>query len=373
MKLNVINRQSFTEIRRKRRLPFPGQVLVEMGQSVQPEDIVAEAILPGKILPLDISKGLGLDPAEVLSFLVRDAGEDLEAGDIIAESDGALPRLVRTPKSGKLLACRDGIAWIATGQVLVQIKAGLIGVVSDIFPEWGAEIITQGIFIEGVWGNNKVGAGILRELSVDSKQTIDDAEIQSLEKGQIIVAESCLQEPGLTFIASRNPAGLILGSMVPGLVRLAEGLPFPVILLQGFGEFQPDPYCFTMLADSFGEVACINAIKENIFESTRPEVFIPKESGELEKPKPFYSTPSKGQWVQILSGDSKGKIGTVVDLPSEKVVLESGLTSEVAKVNLDEEEQKVVPLCNLIVLGGQNPEKKNAENDHSPTLNDEEN
>ena len=75
MKHLALNRQEATEIRRIRQLPFPGQVLVEPGQPVHPEDRIAIGKLPGEIFNLDIARGLGIDPSEVLACLVRDLGK----------------------------------------------------------------------------------------------------------------------------------------------------------------------------------------------------------------------------------------------------------------------------------------------------------
>ena len=127
MKHLVLSRQPSVEIRRLRQLPFPGQVLVESGQTVHPEDLLAEAELPGELYHLDLARGLGVEHSEVLACLVRDLGEDPEQGDVIAERDGALPRLVRAPRAGRLLACRNGMAVLAAGKQKVAVRAGMIG------------------------------------------------------------------------------------------------------------------------------------------------------------------------------------------------------------------------------------------------------
>ncbi len=353
MKHWTLNRQPATEIRRVRMLPFPGQVLVALGQSVCPEDPVAEAELPGKIYTLDIARGLGIEPAQVLSCLVRDLGEELAQDDIIAESDGALSRLMRVPLGGTLLACHDGVAVIAAGKETVRVLAGMIGEVSDILPEMGAVITVQGGLLQGIWGNGRVGAGILCVASSALEDGLSSDDLNHLDEGQVIAAAFCSDASVLCALEAKKPAGLILGWMEPEWIDRVLALPFPVIVLEGFGKFTPDPHTFELLKNRNGDEVCVNARRREGMGVERPEVTLPKILAEAAESLPFQVNLQIGQRVRVLSGPAEGSVATVAELPEGEAAFESGLSTQAAVLRTDEGETLAVPRINLIIFAGQ--------------------
>ena len=354
MKHLALNRLAATEIRRVRQLPFPGEVLVEQGQSVHPEDRIAEAELPDEIYTLDITRGLGIDPSEVVSCLVRDLGEELAQDDVLAECEGTLARLVRVPLAGKLLACWDGVAFIAAGKRKVTVRAEMIGVVSTILPARGAILATQGSLIQGVWGNGSVGAGVLRSQTSELEKAITPEELKEIDEGQVIAVGFCSNQALLDRMVEKKPTGLILGSLRPDLMSFVAALSFPVILLGGFGELPPDHHTFQLLREKSGDVVCLNACQPDHLDGIWPEVMVPSSLGDPQSTWPFQAEIKLGQRVQVLSGAERGGVYTVVGLPKEKATLESGLTSEVAVLTPEEGEEMMVPRENLVILGIEN-------------------
>ena len=57
-----------TVVRKERRLPIAGQVLVEKGARVRAEDVVARAELPGDVATVNVVNLLGITPAEVMAI-----------------------------------------------------------------------------------------------------------------------------------------------------------------------------------------------------------------------------------------------------------------------------------------------------------------
>jgi hypothetical protein len=164
MLVDVYRASLLREIRRERRLPVPGDVLVNEGQKVEPLDVIAEAELPDQIYMVDIAGSLGVDVLDVKHFLVRQPGEMLYEDDVIAQVEGAIPRLVRTPIAGKFAALHQGQALLQVGYETIQVQAGMDGVVQSVIPEFGATLVTSGLLLQGVWGNGRMGAGELHIL-----------------------------------------------------------------------------------------------------------------------------------------------------------------------------------------------------------------
>src|SRR5687767_15437499 len=75
-----------TLVRRERRLPLKGEVLVAKGQAVEARDIVARTLLPGNVQTVNLASQMGLEPAEVAQSLVHPLGTQVESGQVIART-----------------------------------------------------------------------------------------------------------------------------------------------------------------------------------------------------------------------------------------------------------------------------------------------
>jgi hypothetical protein len=49
----------------RRQLPLSGEVLVEVGERVGAQTVVARTNLPGAVLPVNLAQALGIEPSEV--------------------------------------------------------------------------------------------------------------------------------------------------------------------------------------------------------------------------------------------------------------------------------------------------------------------
>jgi len=355
--VGVVRRAKFIDIRRIRRLPVPGNVLVKLGEAVQPEDVIAEAHIPTKVQSLDIARGLGVLPSEAASFMVRDLGEVVQQGDVIAQYDGSLPRLVRAPVGGKLLDWQNGQVILASGAKFEQVKAVMIGEASEIILNFGAVIRTQGCLIQGVWGNGRAGSGVLTLLDPKLEEPLDAFEMDALEQGQVLAAGYCSQKDVFPLLVKKSLAGLILGSLAPELIGIAKGQPFPIIVLQGFGRIPSDLLSVSLLTDCAGEQACINACDRDVFKSTRPEVMIPLKDGEPDIELGSRSQLALGQWVQVIGGKAFGQTGEVVALSTDETLFESGINLPSVQVRLHSDEEITVPSQNLVILSDLYPEQ----------------
>lgn len=365
MMVDVLRRARDVNISREIKLSLPGEVLVKMGDVLNPQDVVAQAVVPSGLRSLDLARGLGVDPSEVSSFLVQDADTFLEQGDILAQVDGTITRLVRMPFDGRLIACQEGMAQIATENLVIQKHAGLMGKVEDIIPDYGVVISVRGDLVQGVWGNGRVNCGILQASRDLSERLQDGTGLDDINHGQVVVLPGCQDRELFEQLVQKEIAGLILGSLSPDLIRYALNVPMPVLVLQGFGDFPVDPDVFELLSLSHGKQCCLNAGLTDELTGQRPEVIIPNVPAPYEQPHamPAQAEPAQelskigfreklsvGQKVQILSGHFHGRTGTLVDLPSSPKTFESGISCLPAVVQLGEDETVTVPRQNLFII-----------------------
>jgi len=350
MFVDVLRIASILEIQRIRQLPFSGIVLVKEGDQVNPDDVIAEASLPEKIVMLDISRGLSLPQDEAESCVVRGIGEKLSEGDIVAQCEKPLSRLVRAPVSGRLVDVTHGRAVLSAGENLIQVKAGMMGEVIEVIPEYGAVIQIHGSLLQGVWGNGKIGKGPLYWVDSPPSTPIEVPALEELESGQILSGGLCHHESVFEYALEKGVAGMILNAMSPGLIASVSALSIPVIVLSGFGAFPVDQRTADLFQSQTGKTACLNATVADTLRGTRPEVIIPLEGKLTGEDLGFQSDITAGQSVRILSGVFAGWVGEVEECPKDPIRFESGLKVSAAVIHLEDGKTVSVPQSNLVVL-----------------------
>jgi hypothetical protein len=351
MIVDVVRVSPLLEIERKFCLPVPGEVLVEKGAEVNPGDVIAQTQVPGKLITLDIAKGLRLSVEETTASLMREIGQMLEEGDVIAQSGKTLPRLFRAPVNGKIVDYYQGQLILATGSTKIECKAKIIGRVKEIIPEYGVVISTLGSLLQGVWGNGLSGCGVLHVAASKNSEPVVVSDLDDVENGDILACSVISEESVIKQYLEKDLSGLIVGALPPRLVQNVLELSFPVILLQSFGAALQAVDLFDLLASSQGEMVCVNACAVDYFNGKRPEVIIPKEAGEPERYLGFKKTLEVGDQVRFISGKPIYQVGKVVELFEEEQPFENGIFLPAAVVKLKTLEKVRVPQQNLWVIG----------------------
>jgi hypothetical protein len=351
MIVDVIQRRKFIKIQRTRSLPYPGRVIVGEGDTVHPEDIIAEAVTPANLQIVDIARGLGVSVSAAKAHLIRQPGESLDEGDVIAQLEGRLPLLMRTPVKGLFLEFFDGKAVIATGSSKVRLKAGMSGVVETVIPEMGVAITVKGSLLQGVWGNGKVGEGNLKVLDTTEDNSSLDAIGEDIEPGQVFAAGTCMEEMTLVNLVNAGASGLIFSAIAPSLLPLAEALPIPVILLQGFGDLKTDPETLSILQSREGARTTVIANQPKCLQRQRPEVIISGGDGEPGKEMNYREKIDLGHRVLVVSGQAAGQFGDVTAFLEQERYYESGITDLTAEIRTPDGQIIQVPCSNLVILG----------------------
>jgi len=351
MIVDVIRATSYAEIERVRRLPFPGQVLVDKGTEVNPLDVIAEAQVHGKIIMLDIAKGLAISTEETNACLIREVDDILEEGDVIAQCERALPRIFRAPVAGKIISYHQGQMVLSTGTSKTELKANMIGRVKEIIPEYGLILSLRGSVIQGLWGNGLSGSGILKLLKASQEQPINTSMMGDLSQDQILVGGACLDEEVLEVCLENQISGLILSSLSPELVQKVKALTFPVIVLHGFGEFALAKDVFEILQSQSGARISLNACKLDYFKGERPELVIPNDEDKETRELGFRKKLELGDRVRLISGKAVNQVGKIVELIEEDQIFENGTFLPVALVKLPSLEKVKVSQSNFVVVG----------------------
>ncbi len=338
-------------IRRERLMPAGGRIIARRGQQVNPADIVAEAMVRPEHLLLDISRGLGLPPADADHYIQHRAGDEVGEGDVIAGPVGIARRVVRTPRSGTVVVAGGGQVLLELEGVFTELKAGYSGVVADIIGDRGVAIECVGSLIQGVWGNGKINYGLLNILAHSPDEVVTPAMMDVSLRGAVVMACHCEDERVLTSAEELPVRGMILASMEATLVPAALNVSYPIMLVEGFGNLPMNQDAFNILTSGSMREVSVNAEPWDRIAKTRPEALVAIPTGVLAE-TPADSAPfSVGQTVRVVSPPYKGMLGTLTNLLPGLSVLPSGLRAQAAGVRLQNGDTVQVPLANLEIIG----------------------
>lgn len=346
----VVHILPITKIRRERVLPVPGKVLVRRGQKVSTNDVIAEARLHPEHLLMNISRGLGLPEEKADQYLQCKAGMQVTLGDVLAGPVGITKRVVRTPKNGRVIVAGGGQVLLELETPPYEVKAGMPGSVVTLIEDRGAEIETTGALIQGVWGNGHIDFGLMFVLlrSPDDVLTADRLDVSM--RGSMILGGYCGEAEVLRTAANLPARALILSSINPALLPLAERARFPIMVIEGFGQRPMNSVAFNLLTTNERREIALNAQPWDAFQGIKPEIIIPLPASVEPSLPQETETFSAGQRVRGIRAPYLGGIGSIVDIRPGVTSLPSGITALAADVQLESGEQVVIPLANLEVL-----------------------
>lgn len=339
-----------TTIRRERLLPVPGKVVVRKGQKVSASDVIAEARLNNEHLLLDIGRGLGLTGEKADQYLQCKADMPVAQGDILAGPVGMAKRVVRAPRDGRVVLAGGGLVLLEVNTPPFELKAGLPGTVISLIENRGATIETSGALVQGVWGNGQIDFGLMHVLLQNPDDTLTSDRLDVSLRGSIVLAGYCGDSEVLKTAASLPLRGLILSSMEASLIPLAARMPYPIIILEGFGKLAMNSAAFKLLTTNEQREVALNAQPWDRFNGTRPEVVIPLPASPEPPIPPESDQFAPGQRVRIVRAPKAGNIGTITELRIGTTPLPSGILAPAAVVQLESGENALLPLANLEVL-----------------------
>src|SRR5436190_11891052 len=176
-----------TSIVRERVLPVSGNVLARLNQKVGATDIVAETRWARDHILVDVARALQLSPAAAERLVKCRVGEKLAAGAEVARSRSLIPRTVRVPHEGTVVAVGGGQVLLEIGESKIELRAGIPGTVIEVMPGRGVVIQTAGSLIQGIWGNGKVDTGVLVNIMDGPEDVLTESKMDVNLRGSILL------------------------------------------------------------------------------------------------------------------------------------------------------------------------------------------
>lgn len=353
-------------VRKVRRLPLPGEVLVKSGDMVSPETQIAYAEVPGYAVPVNIANKLAVEAHQVEQAMVKQVGDTVKKGEALATIKtffGLGHQSVKSPIDGTIesLSTRTGVMVLRSHPSPFWTYAHIHGRVAELIPQEGAIIETTAAFVQGIMGVGGERHGELHVAVSSPAEVLDTDMIKAEMAGKIIVGGSLVTVGALQKAQRLGVVGLITGGVNDmelaeflgydmGLaITGQENISLSIIITEGIGQIDMAEKTFALLSKLHGKVASINGTTHIRSGVIRPEIIIPTDS-DTSSGDNAGSALEVGARVRIVRNPHFGKLGHIIALPDDTQLAPSEIMYKVARLALDDGEQLTLPLANLELL-----------------------
>ncbi len=362
-------------LHRWRLLPTDGEVVLEAGDRVQVDTVVARARGQGAMVTVNVASALDLRPAEVAAAMVPAVGDQVAVGEVLARTRGLwgwLGSVCRSPVAGRVAAvsAHSGQVLIERPAAPLEVRAYLPGIVAEVIPGRGVAVTGWGALVPGVFG---VGAEVAGELVLAVRRpdaTLTGELVGADHAGQILVAGALVTGEALARAAAAGARGVIAGGVhaadlagwLGRELTVADttdvAAPLTLVVLGGFGRVPLERRVFALFAASEGRQACLSGVTRVRAGAVRPEVVIPLAAAPASGATSLEVTAElvAGCRVLIVREPWFGSRGRVARLPREPQVVANEARCLVAEVDLDEGRTVLVPRANLEIMAEPEPE-----------------
>jgi len=359
-----------TVIHRRRMLPLPGTVLVNVGDRVRSDQIVAKAELPGKVFPVNLANQLSIAPGEIKDYLIKKEGDAVEKDEILAENKPLIKWFkteIRSPIAGTV----ESVSTI-TGQVLLrepprvlQLLAYVDGIISETVPQQGVVVEATCGLVQGIFG---IGGETFGDLVLGVKapdEPLSPGHFDASMKRKVVVGGSFLSAEAMKQAKAVGVAGLVVGGIHDEDLRAllgydlgvaitgTEQVGFTLILTEGFGTIPMAAKTFKLLSAHVGRKASISGATQIRAGVIRPEIIIPQVEDKVGMEAVARRDGIRlGDPVRIIRDPLFGRIGEVSALPSDLTKIPTESEVRVLEVKFADGTRVVIPRTNIEVIEG---------------------
>jgi hypothetical protein len=361
-----------TSVRRERRLPLKGEVLVQLGEAVGPDSVVARSELPGNIQTVNLAARLGVDPAQVAGTLLKPLGSAVREGEPIAAARalfGLMKSQVVAPANGTL----ESVSAV-TGQLLlreppipVEVNAYVRGRVAEVLPGEGVVVESRVTLVQGIFGVGGETFGRVAIATAHAHQPLDSAALKPEHRGAVVVGGGHVSHATVLRARELGVAALVVGGFDDQDLRELlgrdlgvaitgqEDLGLTIVLTEGFGHIAMAGRTWDLLNACAGRIASVSGATQIRAGVMRPELLIPLEGAAGGAPPAAEGSGSLelGSAVRVIRQPWFGRLGRVAELPHELRELETGALVRVLVVEFaDDGTRATVPRANVERIAG---------------------
>lgn len=354
-------------IRRKRELPASGKVLVGVGDTVEPNTVVANTSIQSGVFVVRVTQLLGLEPNEIEGISLVKEGEVVSEGDVLAKHHGLFGLFtseIKSPVSGTVeyLSSLTGHIGIRLPSKELSLAAYLHGTVTEILSNRGVVIESHCACVQGIFGVGGERTGVLKEIPVKPDELIRVTSFPDQLEGSILFGGAGIGYGALKHAAQKGARAIVTGSIDDQTLHSYLGyqlgiaitgnekVPLTLIMTEGFGAIPMNEKALMILKKYSGCAASVNGATQVRAGAVRPEILIFSDKIQQQKTADQQMGLEVGATVRLIRHPYFGKMGTVSDLPQKLQALETGSLARVVAVKLHNDEIVTVPRANVEVM-----------------------
>lgn len=359
-----------TVIHRRRMLPLPGKVVVNIGDTISSQQVVARAELPGRVFPVNLANQLSVAPGEIREYLTKKEGDVVGKDEILAENK-PLIKWFKTEIPSPVAGTIESVSTV-TGQVLLrepprvlQLLAYVDGTIIETIPQQGVVVETTCSLVQGIFGIGGETSGEIVMAVQTPDEPLTPGHFNSTMKRKVVVGGSFLPSEAMKEAKAAGVAGLVVGGIHDEDLRAllgydlgvaitgTEQVGFTLILTEGFGTIPMAAKTFKLLSSHAGQKASISGATQIRAGVIRPEIIIPQgEGGVGMATQTQRDGISLGDPVRIIRDPLFGCIGEVSALPPELTKIPTESEVRVLEVKFADGKKVVIPRTNIEVIEG---------------------
>ncbi len=365
--LKVTNRITH---RCRRQLPIKGEVLVQQGDRVKAQQVVARTFMPGDVEPVNLANALSMPPDDVKECMLKEEGQRIEVDEPLAQTKGMFgmfKSVYRSKHTGTIETVSD-----VTGQVIirgepipVEVLAYMDGSVAEVLPDEGVIVEEEVTFVQGIFGIGGETFGTVKMAAVSHDQELKADMIMPDMKDCVVIGggrvwHEAIEKAIDIGVAAVVAGGIddqdlkeILGYNLGVAITGTEDIGLTLIVTEGFGDIAMAERTYNLLHARVGDFASVNGATQIRAGVMRPEIIIPLTDQEkADEPIPEHTGGQldPGRPVRIIRDPYFGLIGEVTNLPSEPTILGSGSKARVLEVKLSSGDCVTIPRANVELI-----------------------
>jgi hypothetical protein len=341
-------------VKKLRRLPLAGDVLVAVGDRTTARTVVARTQLPGKVALVNLASALGVLPDELAGKIAVEVGATVTRGQVLARSTslfGWITHTATSPVDGTLesVSTVTGMAVVREPATPVEVTAYIDGTVVEVIANEAVVIETRGALVQGIFGLAGERHGAIAVLG---------DQLGPEHRGKVVVAGGRVTLTLMRRAIELGVAAIVCGSFAYQDIRELLGrdvgvavtgnepLGTTLVVTEGFGELAMAKPTYELLASLEGMFASVDGATQIRAGVIRPEVIVPGIEGAAER---VVRGLEVGAPVRCVRAPYFGRIGKVVALPVELAALPTETSVRVVEVDLGDA-KVIVPRANVEVI-----------------------
>jgi hypothetical protein len=195
------------KLQRDRILPYPGEILVKIGDEVVSDDVVAKLdYVPGKVYKVPVASNLSLQYDKLASAVVVEEGQHVQKGDILAINNVFYePYVSISPVEGVI-----GIISKYLGMLYIRdyipldsdAEDDVVYDLNEMFPDDKPHMIKQKILVRP--GNMLSPSQVIYQMS-SSKRVVNNVygKVTSIDNNKIVIATIKINSDLLAYLSGK--------------------------------------------------------------------------------------------------------------------------------------------------------------------------